>query len=393
MSENLELTTRRKENNIIIDSGESTKIQQITDERLMALTPDRQNAVREFSEKINLSDMDIITNYGNIPLQKSADVTGKFLEKVAGEEDDKEIVEMISELSETTNKGQQEIEILAKKPNFIQKLIYLFKGTSREDEMKLVIKSTYDLITKLKANMEASLDTLMERSKDAEVITKSNIETAQSLEEYLVAGYLALERAKEESSNISASANVQDQMLAKSLNSGIRAFEYKLRTLEEAKTCSLIAATQAITDVENMNTLHLMISSKSQSVLTLFSQMGSNAILNNTTKRIHESQGTLDMMSKAMLEKISEDTAASTVAIAKSFTEGFDPDTAIKCMETLHNGFIEAAKFYEEFSSSRETELVKVRESEKKILPVLNEAIAGSTAKIDVDIPKDRLSI
>lgn len=62
-------------------------------------------------------------------------------------------------------------------------------------------------------------------------------------------------------------------------------------------------------------------------------------------------------------------------------------------METLHNGFIEAAKFYEEFSSSRETELVKVRESEKKILPVLNEAIAGSTAKIDVDIPKDRLSI
>lgn len=378
------------QNSTLNVNGESSIVSQTASERLSKLPLERQKAVKEFALKINVLDNNIVTSYGNVPLKKSADVNGEFLEKMANTEDDKAVVEMITKLSEATNNGQHEIEILAKPPSFFQRLYYIFTGKSRDDEIKIVVKNTYQIVTGLQAQMEKSIETLIQRAEDGKLITKSNSETAMSLEEYLVAGYIALSEAEERCKALCNMDSPEQQIAKKQLESGIRQMSYQLSVLEQAKATSIVSAVQAITDIENMNTTRQMIQSKTQMLVTLVSQLGSSALLNNTTKRIHESQKTIEEMSKAMMIKVSQDTADTTVAIAESFSKGvLDVETILKCMDIMHKGFEDANNRYHQFFEKRDSELVKLKEAEEKMLPTLEQAIKASTVSDEV-MPNSR---
>lgn len=369
--------------NVQVVSTSSQEIQAITSERLAALPADQQQEVIDFSKKIDVSDSQIVTTYGNIPLENVANICGEFLQKMSGTVEDKEIVKLLVELSDATNSGQHEIEILAKKPNFFERIAYLFTGKDREQETKIVIKKTYDLICDLKEQMKTSIVTLTERCEEAKIITKGNVETAYALEKYLIAGYMALEAAREKASELEKSTLPQDQIAYKSLCSGIRTFEYKLSALEDAKMTAVLSAGQAVTAIESMDTLRVMIDTKSQIIITLYSQMSSNAILNNTTKRIYEGQRTMDEMSRQMILKVSQDAADMNVSIAKAFSKGaFDVDTIVQAFEILKSGYDEANSYYNSFSDNLVSELKKIRTAEESTRKVLSLA-ESSSVKVD----------
>lgn len=383
----LELTLQNKAQDVSLatKSSETNLVSTTARERLEALPVERQSVVRDFSQKIDILDNNIVTSYGNVPLKKSADVCGKFLEMTAGTPDDKAVVDMITKLSEATKSGQREIEILAKPPSFFKKLFYLFTGKSQEDEVKLVVKNTYQIITGIKSQMDKSVNTLIERAEQGKNITKSNAETVISLEEYLVAGYLALDEAQKRCEELKKDNNPNNQIAVKQLESAIRQMSYQLSALEQAKASSIISAVQSVTNVENTNTAKQMIQSQVQTIVTIFSQLGANAILNNTTKRIHESQKTMTEMSKAMMLQVSQDTADTTVAIAESFSKGvLDVETILQCMDTMTKGFEEANSYYQKFFENRDAELVKLKEAEEKMMPVLKQAISSSVASKDI---------
>lgn len=373
MSKNQSLTLE----NVAIDgvSQSTLENQAITKARLEALPKEHQQEVIDFSKKINVADSQIVTTYGNVPLENVAKICGEFLQKMSGTVEDKEIVKLLVELSDATNSGQHEIEVLAKKPNLWERIIYLFTGKDREQETKFVIKKTYDLICSLKDQMKTSIVTLIERCEEAKIITKGNVETAYALEKYLIAGYMALEAAKEKAKGLESSTLPQDQIEYKSLCSGIRTFEYKLSALEEARMTSILSAGQAVTAIESMNTLRVMIDTKSQIIITLYSQMSSNAILNSTTTRIYEGQKTMDEMSKQMILKVSQDAADMSVNIAKAFSKGaFDADTIVEAFEILKSGYDEANSYYNSFSSNLVNELKRIREAEESTRKVLSRA-------------------
>ena len=387
MDDLLTLEIMPKESTTIVSNNDTTIVATTANERLAALPVERQKAVTDFSKQINVLDNNLVVSYGNVPLKKSADTNGKFLEKMSGSQDDRAVVEMITKLSEATNNGQHEIEVLAKKPSLFERLVYLITGKNRDEEIKLVIKNTYELVTGIQAQMEASIKTLIDRAEDAKILTKSNAETAMSLEEYLVAGYLSLAEAEKRVEELKETNNPGDQIAQKELESGIRQMSYQLSVLEQAKATSIISAVQSITDLENMNTTRQMIQSKTQMIVTLFSQLGSNAILANTTKRIHESQKTMDEMSKALMIKVSQDTADTTVAVAESFAKGvLDVDTIVQCMDIMHKGYEEAAQKYQEFFDNRNEELKKLKDAEEKIMPALDQAISSSSLRKEIKV-------
>ena len=130
----LELTLQNKAQDVslVTKSSETNLVSTVASERFEALPVERQKVIREFSQKIDILDDNIVTSYGNVPLKKSADVCGKFLEMTAGTPDDKAVVDMITKLSEATKSGQREIEILAKPPSFLKNFFIFLLGKVRK---------------------------------------------------------------------------------------------------------------------------------------------------------------------------------------------------------------------------------------------------------------------
>ncbi len=333
------------------------------------LTPEEQKMVDEFARQIDLTNTQMVLQYGAGSQKKIADFSETALNSVR-----------TKDLGEI---GDLLTDVVAELKNFEEEEEKGFLGLFKKKSNQLAnLKSKYDKaevnINKITDAMEAHQITLL---KDVAMLDKMydlNLNYFKELSMYILAGKQKLEEAKTvELPTLLAKAEQsglpEDTQKAKDFAEMCNRFEKKIHDLELSRTVSLQMAPQ-IRLIQNNDTV---MSEKIQSTLVNTiplwkSQMVIAIGLDHSTEAARAQREVSDM-TNALLKKNAEQLKVATIETAKEAERGIiDIETLQHTNQTLIATLDEVMKIQEEGREKRklaETQLQQIEsEMRQKLL-------------------------
>ena len=333
------------------------------------LTPEEQKMVDDFAAQIDLTNTQMILQYGAGSQKKIADFSETALNSVRTK-DMGEIGELLT-------------NVVTELKNFDEEEEKGFLGLFKKNSNKLAtLKAKYDKaeanIDKISEAMENHQITLLKDVAMLDKMYELNLNYFKELSMYILAGKQKLEQAKNvELPALLAKADLsglpEDTQKAKDFSEMCNRFEKKIYDLELSRTVSLQMAPQ-IRLIQNNDTV---MSDKIQSTLVntipLWKSQMVIAIGVNHATEAAAAQREVSDMTNALLKKNAEQLKMATIETAKESERGIvDIETLQATNQTLISTLDEVMKIQEEGRNKRavaEAELQKIEaEMRKKLL-------------------------
>ena len=335
-------------------------------------TPEEQQQIQAFAQQINISDSNMILQYGAGAQQKLADFSEKALENVKSQD-----------LGEV---GNMLTDVVAELKNFdVDNEKKGFLGLFHKGENKLeTMKAKYD---KTAVNVDKICDALEEHQvrllKDTAMLDQMydlNLTYYKELSMYIAAGKQKLEevrntRLKELMEKAQAG---DDQVLAqeaKDLASYCDRFEKKLHDLELSRMISMQTAPQ-IRLIQNNNTMMVeKIQSTLVNTIPLWKNQMVIALGLEHAQRAAKAQNAVTDMTNELLKKNANALHEATVSTAKASERGIvDIETLTQTNAELVKTFDEVLQIQNEGRQKRlqaEADMVKMEnELKQKLLEI-----------------------
>ena len=338
------------------------------------LSPEEQQQVDAFSEKIDLHDSAIILQYGAACQKKVAAFSDTVLEGVRTK-DLGETGEMIANLV-TELKGFSAEE---EKSGFLG---FFKRSGSRIARLKARYDKAETNIDRIVEELEGHQNQLLTDIIMLDKMYEANLTYFKELTMYILAGKKKLDRecketlpAMRERARISGQA--QDAQAANDYAAMCNRFEKKLHDLELTRTISIQMAPQ-IRLIQNNNTL---MSEKIQSTINNTIPLWKNQMVLSLSMAhsdaAMEAQREVSNMTNELLRKNAETLKAGTVEVAQESERGIvDIETLQYTNEQLIGTLDEILRIQNEGRAKRkaaETELVRIEtELKNKLLEIRN---------------------
>ena len=302
-------------------------------------TTEEQQQIQAFSQQINISDSNVILQYGAGAQQKLADFSEKALENVKSQD-----------LGEV---GNMLTDVVAELKNFdVDNEKKGFLGLFHKGENKLdAMKAKYD---KTAVNVDKICDALEEHQvrllKDTAMLDQMydlNLTYYKELSMYIAAGKQKLEevRSTQLKELMEKAQSGNDQVLAqeaKDLASYCDRFEKKLHDLELSRMISMQTAPQ-IRLIQNNNTMMVeKIQSTLVNTIPLWKNQMVIALGLEHAQRAAKAQNAVTDMTNELLKKNANALHEATVSTAKASERG------IVDIETLNQTNAELVKTFDE---------------------------------------------
>ena len=332
------------------------------------LTPEEQKMVDDFAAQIDLTNTQMVMQYGAGSQKKIADFSETALSSIRtkdlGEIGDllTDVIIELKEFDEEEEKG--------------------FLGLFKKSSNKLAtLKTKYDKaeanINKICTAMEAHQVTLLKDVAMLDKMYELNLHYFKELSMYILAGKQKLEHAKTVElpallAQAERSGLPEDTQKAKDFSEMCTRFEKKIYDLELSRTVSLQMAPQ-IRLIQNNDTV---MSDKIQSTLVntipLWKSQMVIAIGVNHATEAAAAQREVSDMTNALLRKNAEQLKIATIETAKESERGIvDIETLQATNQTLISTLDEVMKIQEEGRQKRlsaETELRKIEDEMRQKL-------------------------
>ena len=292
------------------------------------LTPQEKQMVKEFVQKIDLSNTNAVLQYGAATQKKMADFSGKALENIKTK-DMGEIGDMITGLVTEL----KSFEVVEEEKG----LKAFFKKRSNEVTS---LKAKYD---KAEVNVERISDALeghqIQLLKDVEFLDKMydlNLTYFKEISMYIIAGKEKLEQTRStELADLRAKAMAsglpEDAQLVKDYENMCERFEKKINDLELSRMIALQTAPQ-IRLIQNSDTVMVdKIQSTLVNTIPLWKNQMAIAIGIQHSTEAAEAQRQVSDMTNELLKKNAAALKMATIETAKEAERG------IVDMETLKN--------------------------------------------------------
>ena len=338
------------------------------------LSPEEQQQVDAFSEKIDLHDSAIILQYGAACQKKVAAFSDTVLEGVRTK-DLGETGEMIANLV-TELKGFSAEE---EKSGFLG---FFKRSGSRIARLKARYDKAETNIDRIVEELEGHQNQLLTDIIMLDKMYEANLTYFKELTMYILAGKKKLDKecnetlpAMQERARISGQA--QDAQAANDYAAMCNRFEKKLHDLELTRTISIQMAPQ-IRLIQNNNTL---MSEKIQSTINNTIPLWKNQMVLSLSMAhsdaAMEAQREVSNMTNELLRKNAETLKAGTVEVAQESERGIvDIETLQHTNEQLIGTLDEILRIQTEGRAKRktaETELVRIEtELKNKLLEIRN---------------------
>ena len=344
-----------------------------TDDLLSSMSDEEQQMVRDFSEKIDISNSNMVLRYGADAQKKLANFSESALGNVRTK-DLGEVGDMITDLIGELKDFEEDEDEGG-----------IFGFFKRQGDKLSRLKTKYD---KAETNVEkiASMleDHQIQLFKDIALLDQmyeKNLLNFKELTMYIAAGKLRLEKArevelKELADKARASGKPEDAQAANDLASLCDRFEKKLHDLELTRVISMQMAPQ-IRMVQNNDTL---MAAKIQTTLTstlpLWKSQMVLALGLEHSNRAMQAQREVSEMTNQLLKKNAETLKQGTIGIARESERGLvDIETLKQTNETLISTLDEVINIQNEGRQKRreaEQELGKIEDSLKQKLLEIN---------------------
>ena len=335
-------------------------------------TPEEQQQIQAFSQQINISDSNMILQYGAGAQQKLADFSEKALENVKSQD-----------LGEV---GNMLTDVVAELKNFdVDNEKKGFLGLFHKGENKLdAMKAKYD---KTAVNVDKICDALEEHQvrllKDTAMLDQMydlNLTYYKELSMYIAAGKQKLEevRSTQLKELMEKAQSGNDQVLAqeaKDLASYCDRFEKKLHDLELSRMISMQTAPQ-IRLIQNNNTMMVeKIQSTLVNTIPLWKNQMVIALGLEHAQRAAKAQNAVTDMTNELLKKNANALHEATVSTAKASERGIvDIETLTQTNAELVKTFDEVLQIQSEGRQKRlqaEADMVRMEnELKQKLLEI-----------------------
>lgn len=335
-------------------------------------TTDEQQQIQAFSQQINISDSNMILQYGAGAQQKLADFSEKALENVKSQD-----------LGEV---GNMLTDVVAELKNFdVDNEKKGFLGLFHKGENKLdAMKAKYD---KTAVNVDKICDALEEHQvrllKDTAMLDQMydlNLTYYKELSMYIAAGKQKLEevRSTQLKELMEKAQSGNDQVLAqeaKDLASYCDRFEKKLHDLELSRMISMQTAPQ-IRLIQNNNTMMVeKIQSTLVNTIPLWKNQMVIALGLEHAQRAAKAQNAVTDMTNELLKKNANALHEATVSTAKASERGIvDIETLTQTNAELVKTFDEVLQIQSEGRQKRlqaEADMVRMEnELKQKLLEI-----------------------
>lgn len=295
---------------------------------LAQLSPEEQAAVAAFAEKIDITDTNLVLQYGAAAQKNIADFSANALENVRTK-DMGEVGDMVSELVVELKGFDAEQERKG--------LLGLFKKASRGTQL---MKAKYDKaeanVDKISRQLQSHQIQLMKDTALLDQMYEKNLEYYKQLTMYILAGRQRL--AKEQNETLLAlqaaaqqSGLAEDAQRANDFANQCQRFEKKLHDLELTRVICLQMAPQ-IRMIQNNDTL---MSEKIQTSLVntipLWKSQMVLALGLNHAQKAMEAQRQVTDMTNTLLKKNADMLKTASVETAK------ESERAVVDLETLQH--------------------------------------------------------
>ena len=335
-------------------------------------TTEEQQQIQAFSQQINISDSNMILQYGAGAQQKLADFSEKALENVKSQD-----------LGEV---GNMLTDVVAELKNFdVDNEKKGFLGLFHKGENKLdAMKAKYD---KTAVNVDKICDALEEHQvrllKDTAMLDQMydlNLTYYKELSMYIAAGKQKLEevRSTQLKELMEKAQSGNDQVLAqeaKDLASYCDRFEKKLHDLELSRMISMQTAPQ-IRLIQNNNTMMVeKIQSTLVNTIPLWKNQMVIALGLEHAQRAAKAQNAVTDMTDELLKKNANALHEATVSTAKASERGIvDIETLTQTNAELVKTFDEVLQIQSEGRQKRlqaEADMVRMEnELKQKLLEI-----------------------
>lgn len=335
------------------------------------LTPEEQKMVDDFAAQIDITNTQMVLQYGAGSQKKIADFSENALNNVRTK-DMGEIGQMLTDVV-TELKGFEEEE----EKGFFG----IFKKNSNKlENMKIKYNKAETNINKICKMMEEHQVTLL---KDAAMLDKMydlNLNYFKELSMYILAGKQKLEQARAVElpallQKAEQSGLPEDTQAANDFASMCDRFEKKIYDLELTRTISMQMAPQIRLIQNNDTAMSEKIQSTLVNTIPLWKSQMVIAIGLNHSSEAAKAQREVTDMTNALLKKNAETLKTATIETARESERGIvDIETLTATNQTLISTLDEVLKIQEDGRTKRrsaEQELVRIEdEMRQKLLSV-----------------------
>lgn len=333
------------------------------------LTPEEQKMVDDFAAQIDITNTQMVLQYGAGCQKKIADFSESALNNVRTKD--------MGEI------GQMLTDVVGELKNFEEKEEKGFFGIFKKSSNKLEnLKTKYDKaeanINKICRVMEGHQVTLL---KDVAMLDKMydlNLNYFKELSMYILAGKQKLEQARTAElpallAKAEQSGLPEDTQAAKDYASMCERFEKKIYDLELTRTISMQMAPQIRLIQNNDTTMSEKIQSTLVNTIPLWKSQMVIAIGLDHSSEAAKAQKEVSDMTNALLKKNAETLKTATIETAKESERGIvDIETLTATNQTLISTLDEVMKIQEDGRAKRksaEEELLRIEnEMRQKLL-------------------------
>lgn len=357
---------------------EETAVQKANELAETQLTPQERQMVKDFVQKIDLSNTNAVLQYGAATQKKMADFSGKALENIKTK-DMGEIGDMITGLVTEL----KSFEVIEEEKG----LKAFFKRKSNEVTS---LKAKYD---KAEVNVARISDALeghqIQLLKDVEFLDKMydlNLTYFKEISMYILAGKEKLEQARstelaELRVKAMASGLPEDAQLVKDYENMCERFEKKINDLELSRMIALQTAPQ-IRLIQNSDTVMVdKIQSTLVNTIPLWKNQMAIAIGIEHSTEAAEAQRQVSDMTNELLKKNAAALKMATIETAKEAERGIvDMETLKNTNESLISTLDEVMRIQTEGREKRRQAEIDLQNMENQLKDRLLQLSTGQEA-------------
>ena len=355
----------------VMDSTALAKEEEATKIPEVVLTPDEQKMVDDFASKIDITNTQMVMQYGAGSQKKIADFSESALNNVRTK-DMGEIGQMLTSVVTELKDFNEEEE-----KGFLG---FFKKSSNKLENMKIKYDKAEANINKICKVMEDHQVTLL---KDAAMLDKMydlNLNYFKELSMYILAGKQKLAQARTVElpallRKAEQSSLPEDTQAANDYASMCERFEKKIYDLELTRTISMQMAPQIRLIQSNDTAMSEKIQSTLVNTIPLWKSQMVIAIGLNHSSEAARAQREVTDMTNALLKKNAETLKTATIETARESERGIvDIETLTATNQTLISTLDEVLKIQEDGRAKRrsaEAELGRIEdEMRKKLLEV-----------------------
>jgi len=370
-------------------SQNANELAVLTSDSIKRFDPQVQAQILRVANDIDPIQLDKILAYGSIPLMRTYESAGQILKSAEGSSIDQDVIDQVVELSKLANKGQEDVNISLKEPNWVEKLlmnIFTSIKDKKNDDTKVKAITCYRLLTQLKEKCEVWHSMLQDNWRLICQSITDDMQNGIELEQYIVAAHVAMPRleASLEERRIRSEEQglIEDKANYDTYKKGLDAFKVTLLNLEKSRAAYGISLGQLSAQKATNENIQIAVTTQKHNSMSVAAQQLRNALLEACNRQVLKGQRSITALNGELMKKVATNTVLTAEESEAILLNGvYTLEAALEAAKTVVDGCEAIRKARDERSHNVAQQMDKLKTLVDQISPFINNMKEESEAQ------------